>query len=178
MCPKLNSLSWTEEGGRVWSLWRRRRLFASLCHGNGPAMCGKVCPQPGDDVTVTTVMCPSLSPLSPRIIEILSSPHQVAAYCRQITGSSPLCHAIQPRPPHQSILINMQWKVIPLLFSCKWFCSGKVITRIDVSAAWLAWSVWSSLSFDVLLPCCVGGEGGGRKWWLTNVQDNNKQQQP
>ena len=36
----------------------------------------------------------SLSPLSPRIIEILSSPHQVAAYCRQITGSSPCCHAI------------------------------------------------------------------------------------
>ena len=36
------------------------------------AMCGNVCPQPGDDVT--TVMCPSL--LS--IIEIPGSPHQVA----------------------------------------------------------------------------------------------------
>ena len=43
-----------EEGGSAIEplLWRR--------HLAPVAMCGQVCPQPGDNVLVTTVMCPSL----------------------------------------------------------------------------------------------------------------------
>ena len=92
-----------------------------------------------------------------------------------VTGSSHLCHAIQPRPPHQSILINMQPKAITRLPSCKWFCSGKVITRIDVSAGCLAWSVWSSLSFDVLLLFVWEERAGGEKvvWQMFRTTTNN-----
>ena len=42
-------------------------------------------------------------------------------------------------------------ETITLLPCCKWFCSWKVMTGIDVWCGLARLSVWSSLSFDVLL---------------------------